>query len=182
MSKITVLRLGHRIIRDQRITTHIALVARAYGAGEVIITGDQDHGLIRSVEKVVERWGGDFTARFEENWKRVVREWKKAGGIIVHLTMYGINLPDIINEIREKWKSGRALLIIVGGEKVPGEVFNLADYNVAVSNQPHSEVAALATFLDWLQEGKELTREYPNARLKIIPQPRGKKVLFLRKE
>ncbi|HDD39731.1 MAG TPA: tRNA (cytidine(56)-2'-O)-methyltransferase, partial [Nitrososphaeria archaeon] len=93
---------------------------------------------------------------------------------------YGINLPDIIGEIREKWKAGKDLLVIVGGEKVPGEVFGLADYNVAVSNQPHSEVAALATFLDWLQEGKELTREYPNARLKIIPQSRGKKVLVLK--
>jgi len=180
MSKITVLRLGHRIIRDQRITTHIALVARAYGAHEVIITGDRDEGLIKSVEKVVERWGGDFTARFEGSWKAVIRNWKNAGGTVIHLTMYGINLPDIIGEIREKWKAGKDLLVIVGGEKVPGEVFGLADYNVAVSNQPHSEVAALATFLDWLQEGKELTREYPNARLKIIPQSRGKKVLVLK--
>ncbi|MCS7132528.1 MAG: tRNA (cytidine(56)-2'-O)-methyltransferase [Aigarchaeota archaeon] len=180
MSKIAVLRLGHRITRDQRITTHIALVARAYGASEVIIAGERDRRLIGSVERVVERWGGDFAARFEDDWKKVIREWRKSGGLIVHLTMYGVNLPDIIHELREKWRSGAPLLVIVGGEKVPGEVFRFADYNVAISNQPHSEVAALATFLDWLHEGKELTREYPGAKLKVIPQLRGKKVVYLK--
>lgn len=180
MSRITVLRLGHRIIRDQRITTHIALVSRAYGADEIIITGERDQGLVRSVEKVVEKWGGDFAARFEDDWRKVIREWRKSGGILIHLTMYGINLPEIIQEIKEKWRAGKPLLVMVGGEKVPGEVFTLADYNVAVSNQPHSEVAALATFLDWLQEGKELTREYPNAKLKIMPQTRSKKVISLK--
>lgn len=177
MSGITVLRLGHRIVRDQRITTHVALVARAYGADDVIITGERDDDLLKSVEKVVKKWGGDFTARFEADWRNVVRGWKRSGGIVIHLTMYGINLPDVIHEVREKWKEGKPLLVLVGGEKVPREVFELADYNIAVSNQPHSEVAALATFLDWLQEGKELTKEYPNAKLKIVPQPRGKKVI-----
>ena len=39
---ITVLRLGHRISRDKRITTHVALVARAFGAYNIIIsTKDQ---------------------------------------------------------------------------------------------------------------------------------------------
>ena len=90
--------------------------------------------------------------------------------------MYGINLPDVIGEVRRIWREGRDLLIVVGGEKVPGELYGLADYNVAVINQPHSEVAALATFLDWLQEGEEFRREFPNAKLRIIPSPRGKRV------
>ena len=34
---IIVLRIGHRIGRDKRITTHVALVARAFGANEIII-------------------------------------------------------------------------------------------------------------------------------------------------
>jgi len=34
--KTTVLRLGHRISRDKRTSTHIALVARAFGAEEVV--------------------------------------------------------------------------------------------------------------------------------------------------
>jgi len=177
MSKIAVLRMGHRVVRDKRITTHVALVARAYGADEITITGERDEGVIMSVRRVVETWGGNFNAKFEDSWRKVISAWKRRGALVIHLTMYGVNLPDIIDEIRNLWKNGRDLLVIVGAEKVPGEVYGLADYNVAVSNQPHSEVAALATFLDWLQEGKELKKEFPGARLKIIPSSRGKRVL-----
>ena len=31
MVSISVLRLGHRIVRDKRVSTHVALVARAFG-------------------------------------------------------------------------------------------------------------------------------------------------------
>jgi len=182
MPAISVLRLGHRIARDKRITTHVALVARAYGADEIIITGERDEAVIQSVRKVVENWGGNFSARFEDSWKKVITSWRKRRGLVIHLTMYGINLPDIIDEIRERWNSGYDLLVIVGGEKVPGEVFKLADYNVAVSNQPHSEVAALATFLDWLFKGLELKKEFPGAKLKIIPSSKEKKVIKLQGE
>ncbi|MEM3184417.1 MAG: tRNA (cytidine(56)-2'-O)-methyltransferase, partial [Candidatus Hadarchaeales archaeon] len=65
----------------------------------------------------------------------------------------------------------------VGAAKVPAEVFELADYNVAIGNQPHSEVAALAVFLDRLFEGKELERDFPNWKLKIIPSERGKHLI-----
>lgn len=179
MSKITVLRLGHRVPRDKRVTTHVALVARAYGADEIIITGDRDDELINRIVGVVERWGGPFRAWFEKSWRDVVMRFKRSGALIIHLTMYGINLPDIIGEIRRIWREGKSLLVIVGSEKVPGEVYGLADYNVAIGNQPHSEVAALATFLDWLHEGKELQREFSNAKLRIIPSPRGKKVVMV---
>jgi len=179
MSRIVVLRLGHRIPRDERLTTHVALVARAYGADEIILTGDRDDDLLRRIEEVVKRWGGRFVARYKESWRKVVEDWKRRGGVVVHLTMYGLNLPDIIEELRRVWAE-KDLLLVVGGEKVPGELYGLADYNVAVSNQPHSEVAALATLLDWLQEGEELKREFPGAELKIIPQRRGKKVVQAR--
>ena len=33
---INVLRIGQRIIRDDRVTTHAALVARAFGASKII--------------------------------------------------------------------------------------------------------------------------------------------------
>jgi len=177
--RVGVLRLGHRVQRDKRVTTHVALVARAYGADEFILTGDRDEKLIENVREVVRRWGGDFKAYYSENWRQVIREWRRRDAAIIHLTMYGINLPDIVEELRETWRR-KDILVVVGGEKVPGELYELADYNVAVSNQPHSEVAALATFLDWLQEGEELRREYPGAELKIIPQKRGKKVVRLR--
>ena len=93
-------------------------------------------------------------------------------GLKVHLTMYGSNLPDVIGEI----KACDKVLVVVGAEKVPSEMYNLADWNVAVGNQPHSEVAALAVFLDWLIEGRELKEEFRGG-LKILPTPCGKRVI-----
>ena len=181
MGKIVVLRLGHRKERDKRITTHVCLVARAFGADGCIISGERDDGVIESVKDVTSRWGGPFYCVYEQNWRKVLRDWKRRhSAIIVHLTMYGINIPDVIDEIREKWRSGYDMLVVVGAEKVPFEVYEIANYNVAISNQPHSEVAALAVFLDWLFEGKELFKKFANAKIMVIPQKRGKKVISVK--
>jgi len=64
----------------------------------------------------------------------------------------------------------------VGAEKMPGEVFHLADWNVAITNQPISEVSALGIFLDWLFRHR-MREEFPGARITILPSERGKKVL-----
>ncbi|WP_054840583.1 tRNA (cytidine(56)-2'-O)-methyltransferase [Thermococcus sp. JCM 11816] len=177
---IAVLRLGHRPERDKRITTHVALTARAFGADKIIIAAEEDEHVKESVEDVVNRWGGPFEIEFNPSWKKILKEWKDRGGIIVHLTMYGIHIDDAIPRIKDELKSGKDLLIVVGAEKVPREVYEMADYNVAVGNQPpHSEVAALAVFLDRLLDGAGLRKEFHNAKLKIVPQERGKKVLQL---
>ena len=42
---ITVLRIGHRPARDKRVTTHVALAARAFG-GEVLAARDGDRFTI----------------------------------------------------------------------------------------------------------------------------------------
>ena len=178
MGKIYVLRLGHRIARDKRITTHVCLVARAFGADGCLIAGDFDPHVCRTMDDVCKRWGGSFECRYIDNWRRFIRNWKsRKGSVIIHLTMYGINLPDIIEKIRSLYLEGKDILIIVGAEKVPWEIYEQSDFNVAIGNQPHSEVAALAVFLDWLFQGSELNREFPNAELKIVPQERGKRVV-----
>ncbi len=84
-------------------------------------------------------------------------------------------------EGRESVQEEARVLVVVGAEKVPYEVFEAADWNVAVSNQPHSEVAALALFLDYLQEGRELRAKFEGAELEVVPKRRGKAVkrLFL---
>ncbi len=170
---IVVLRLGHRPERDKRITTHVCLVARAFGADGIIVAGEEDAKVRESVEDVVNRWGGPFFIEFRKNWRKVLREWK---GKIVHLTMYGVHVDDAMDRIPRD----EDLLIVVGAEKVPREVYEMADFNVAVGNQPHSEVAALAVFLDRFFEGRELHHEFSDAHLRIVPQERGKKVLKLR--
>jgi len=173
---IIVLRYGHRRDRDKRVTTHCALVSRAFGADEMAIYGEEDDQIIKSIKKVVEKWGGNFKCYFIKDWKKFLKGKKKEGFKLVHLTMYGINIDDIIEKIKEDYRKNRKLIIIVGSEKVPKEFYEIADYNVAIGNQPHSEIAALAIFLDRLFEGKELKKEFENWKLKIIPCERGKNV------
>ncbi len=165
---IKVLRLGHRLGRDARISTHCGLVARAFGAKEIMFSGDTDKKMIKSIENVTEEWGGPFYASFVD-WKKTLRDFN---GTKVHLTMYGLPLDKKIGEIRKRDK----LMIIVGGEKVPGEIYNMVDYNIGVSNQPHSEIAALSVFLDRYFNGKELIKDFKNAKTKVEPCKKGKKI------
>lgn len=168
-SEAAVLRLGHRPERDQRVTTHVGLTARALGAARFFLAAD-DLGVVRSISDVVDRWGGDFRAENDVKWRRCIADWKADGGVVVHLTMYGLNLPDVIDEVR----SHDRVMAVVGAEKVPGEVYGLADYNVAVTNQPHSEIAGLAVFLDRLFEGRELAADFPRAKIRVVPSAHGK--------
>lgn len=171
--RIVILRLGHRIQRDKRITTHVGLAARALGAEGMLLASD-DSGIEKSISEVTERWGGSFYVKRIASWKSEIKKWKDAGGKVLHLTMYGINLPDAIDEI-----SSDDLLIVVGAEKVPPEIYGLADWNVAVGKQPHSEVAALAVVLDRLQSasGKDpLKMSFCGGELEIVSNRRGKEV------
>lgn len=170
--RVVVLRLGHRPERDKRITTHVGLVARAFGAEEMLLSGRDSH-VEESLADVTERWGGGFRLRSDISWRGEAAAWKDSGGRIVHLTMYGSNLPDVIEEIR----ACDEILVVVGAEKVPAEMYELADWNVAVGNQPHSEVAALAVFLDRLFLGGELRKDFEGG-LKIVPSRRGKQVIY----
>ena len=171
--KISVLRIGHRLLRDDRVTTHAALVSRAFGSDRMYMT-DVDNSIKETLEEVTQRWGGrsDFAIEIIENWREIVGKWKKEGGKAVLLTMYGINVEDAINQIRKEDK----ILVIIGAEKVPADLYDLVDYNVAIGNQPHSEIAALAIFLDRAFGGKQLKKEFHGARLKIIPMAKGKMV------
>src|SRR3989344_8537841 len=89
MAKLCVLRLGHRVGRDQRITTHVFLVARALGANEGVLCGDEDASVVEGISRVCSLWGGKFAVRQEKDWKKFLKERKKAGWKVAHLTMYG---------------------------------------------------------------------------------------------
>ena len=169
MPEIVVLRIGHRPERDQRVTTHVGLAARALGAKGMYLAAD-DKGVVRSITDVVERWGGDFFIEDKVSWKRCIREWKESGGCVVHLTMYGERFLDREEEIKSREK----ILVVVGAEKVPGELYGLADYNRGITGQPHSEISSLAVFLDHLFSGAELGHEFPGAAIRVVPSPLGK--------
>ena len=172
---VTVLRLGHRLVRDERTSTHIGLVARAFGAKRLILTGSDDR-TADSINRVKERWGGQFQVDYYRNWRDVLSKWD---GLIVHLTMYGEVLDSALDRIRTKLieKDKKSILLVVGAEKVPAEIYDLSHYNVSVGSQPHSEVAALAVFLDRLFMGEELYNPFVNAKMRIKPSLRKKKVV-----
>lgn len=167
MQKISVLRLGHRSVRDKRVSTHTGLAARAFGASEFFYTGEHDAELEQSLQKVAKEWGGNFKVAHVEKERSFIKSFK---GKKIHLTMYGLPFKKNLKKIK-----GKNLLIIVGGQKVSPEIYKLADFNLSVTSQPHSEVSALAVFLDNYFKGKELEKKFKNAKLVIIPQGGEKK-------
>lgn len=172
-SRVMVLRMGHRIPRDQRVTTHVCLTARALGANGVYVSDCHDGQLAETVMKVVEEFGGDFIVETGVPWRSTILNWKRSNGRVIHLTAYGLPLQNVIADIKS---SKLDKLIVVGSEKMPGEVFHLADWNVAITNQPISEVSALGIFLDWLFD-HQMREDFPRARKRILPSERGKSVV-----
>ncbi|MCE4613196.1 MAG: tRNA (cytidine(56)-2'-O)-methyltransferase [Desulfurococcales archaeon] len=175
--RVFVLRIGHRPQRDKRVTTHVALAARAFGANGFILGDTCDPSIMESIRRVVELWGGPFHSECGVNSVRYASKWREEGGEVIHLTMYGLPVEELIDEIRS---SSREKLIVVGAEKTPRDFYEIASYNVAIGNQPHSEVSALAVFLDRLFRGEWARIQFKGAKLKIQPSPREKKIVSLR--
>lgn len=169
--EVAVLRLGHRPGRDERMTTHVGLTARALGADRVIFPDNATQST-ETVTDITDRFGGPFAVESTDAHNALLREWD---GRVVHLTMYGERVQGVEDEIREAHRE-EPLLVVVGAEKVPFDVYEAADWNVGVTNQPHSEVAGLAVFLDRLFAGGELDREWKDADRRVVPQETGKRV------
>jgi len=165
---ITVLRIGHRISRDKRITTHVALVARAFGADKILID-TKDKNIEKTISSTVKRFGGNFEISTGISKKNIINNWS---GTIVHLTMYGDELEKSIKKIDKN----KDILVIIGAEKVPAYIYEAADFNISVGNQPHSEVAALSIFLDRYTVGTWQNQKF-NGKLEILPTNKGKKVI-----
>ena len=169
--KIEVLRIGQRLVRDDRVTTHVALVSRAFGASKILMQ-EVNPEIKKTVSDVNRMWGSNFEVEIIDNWKKVLKS-KKSSFKIVHLTMYGENIDSVVNKLRQE----EQILIVVGAEKVPCEVYDLADYNVAVGSQPHSEISALAILLDRVLQGTQFLKKHENAQKEIVPTKQGKKVV-----
>ena len=128
---IEVVRIGQRVVRDDRVTTHVALVSRAFGAEKIFMT-EVNQEIKDTLEK--------------------------------------------INDIQLQLRTEEKMLVVVGAEKVPREIYELSDYNVGVGSQPHSEISALAILLDRIQNGEQFEKVFPDAKRKIIPTKNGKNV------
>lgn len=165
---ITVLRLGHRKDRDKRASMHVALVARALGADRIVFCGERDDAVVERVNAVSKKWGGAFRASFSSSYKNTIKKFR---GTKVHLTMYGEPVQNVAPAL-----AGKKVLVVVGAEKVPRDVYVLCDENVAVTNQPHSEVAALALFMREAFGENAYEKKFPGAKVKIFPSKTGKNV------
>jgi len=168
MSDIWIMRIGHRPQRDKRVTTHVALSSRALGCKGIYVD-TEDPVLEENIRSVVDRFGGDYTIKTGVSWKEATKDFK---GKVVHLTMYGQRVDEALVKIPRD----EDIMIVVGAEKVPPEVYQRADFNVSVGNQPHSEIAALAIFLDRFTEGKNLYADR-DGKMTVIPNERGKTVV-----
>ena len=169
--RLSVLRLGHRRERDKRITSHLGLTARAFGADEVILAGEEDPSALETWNSVTERFGGDFECRYEAKPMGWLRRFSKSGTVI-HLTMYG----EPWRETAESIPRDAPAVVVVGGTKVPGELFRIADHNVSIGNQPHSEVAALAVFLESWRGPIDESIRFAGGEIEVVPSERAKRV------
>ena len=165
---IEVLRLGHRLPRDCRITTHCCLVARAFGASKLYYSGQKDKEMEEVIKKLVKDFGGKFHVEYiEDEFKFLTTKKNKTN--IIHLTMYGEDYKKFI-------KKEKNYLIIIGGSKVPGIFYKKSNFNISIGDQPHSEVSALGIFLEFLN----LKKFFKNNIKKIIQYKRNKKILNLK--
>ena len=171
--EITVLRLGYRIGRDPRITTHLGLVARAFGATNFIVSGDNDKKMFDTIKSVNSNFGGNMATGYVEKPIKWMKDFVKNEGQLIHLTMYGLPYKEMVPEISQD----KPIAIVVGGPKVPAEIFQISTFNLAVGNQPHSEVAALGLFMDKLVSESEGTVDFKDAKFTIIPDSEGKNVV-----
>ncbi|MCL5788543.1 MAG: tRNA (cytidine(56)-2'-O)-methyltransferase [Candidatus Marsarchaeota archaeon] len=148
---LVVLRLNHRPIRDERVTTHLCMVARAFGADGVLIADTKADEQVKKMKELSLKWGGGFWVRDSVSSMEYIEQWHKQGGLVVHLTMYGEPLETALSEIYYQFHvKSRPLMVAVGASKVRPEVYRASDFNVSVRSQPHSEISALAVFIDKL--------------------------------
>ena len=53
--KLEILRIGKRLIRDDRVTTHVALVARAFGASKIYMN-EVNPEIKQTIDNINNTW------------------------------------------------------------------------------------------------------------------------------
>ena len=53
---IEILRIGQRVLRDDRVTTHVALVARAFGASKIYMN-EINPDIRDTINQINTTWG-----------------------------------------------------------------------------------------------------------------------------
>ncbi|MEM3841088.1 MAG: hypothetical protein QXN59_00100 [Candidatus Micrarchaeaceae archaeon] len=144
----------------------ICLTARALGASSAVFTISNPQlisRLKRSCSVVAKKWGGNFSVQFTSNWKGYLesrRNYKT-----VHLTRYGIPVQKRLYTLR----SYKNIIIAISTTKELKSMCTVADFNISITSQPHSSIAAMAIFLNQYFAGRELSLNFSNAKFKVLP-------------
>lgn len=147
--------------------SELCLVARAFGAAGVTFSSRKDQRLIKYMQQTNNKWGGSFAVDFESNYMKMLGQessYKK-----VYLTRYGVPLQDIIGTLR----TYKNLLLIVTEKETFDPAYARSDFNVSITDQPHSSTSAIAVFLHEFYSGRELAMHFENARYKVVPSEQG---------
>jgi len=145
----------------------MCLTARAMGASEMILTTKKNDKLVKYIHDLERKWGGRFRVGFVNNYKTALDNavnYKK-----VYLTRYGVPL----NKLAYTLNTYKNIMLIVSPATTSPKLHNIADFNVSVTDQPHSSSAAIAVFLHEFYRGRELAIHFENAKYKVIPKEHG---------
>lgn len=146
---------------------YLALTARALGASAITITGRKDRKILKHISSTNRKWGGRFSVSFTNDYRKILKgsnRYKK-----VYLTRYGLPL----NKFSYVLRTYKNILLIVTLRENPGTIHNLSDFNISISDQPHSASASVAIFLHDFFGGRELAMHFENAKYKVVPKERG---------
>ncbi len=139
----------------------LALTARAFGAQSITFTTRANKKLVSYIKRTNGRWGGKFEVCFDKDWRKAIersRNYEK-----VYLTLGGIPINKIIYRIR----TYKNVMLIVTLQNDERTFEGVADFNVSITNQPHSTISSVAVFLHMFYSGRELAIRFNNAKYKI---------------
>ena len=102
----------------------------------IYMTGVSNGSINDTVSSVSKRWGGRFKVEIIQDWKSLAKLGKRKVAKWLTLQCMASILMISLKGCAKK----TSLLVIIGAEKVPQEAHDLADYNIAIGNQPHSEI------------------------------------------
>lgn len=149
---------------------NIILASRAFGANAVIFTTTDKKSMNkmkRLCQSVSKEWGGTFNIQFISNWKTFIP--KKKNYKSIYLTRYGIGITEKEYELR----TYKNILLILSVSENIKELYNIADFNISITHQPHTIISAIVAFLSVYYHGRELALHFENAEYKIIPEVHG---------
>ena len=149
----------------------IALTARAFGASEITVNLKEQRNkshITKYFKEINNDWGSNFKVSFTNNWMDLIKEHNNNYKTI-YLTKYG----DSIKKKEYVISTYKNILLIVSTTDDIKELYDMADFNISLTTQPHTIISSIAVFLNMYYKGRELAMHFENAKYKIMPETHG---------